>query len=126
MQTTARGFKKAETTDNADLTVFINDNMDKLETELDLLDVDLTQYNRDVTVVDGSGYATTITYTRPSPTSTLFMTRVYSNADAYGNYQTCVETYKAVNGTTTTKTYTFALTFLATTNTIDTMSRTVS
>lgn len=31
---TTRGFKKAELTDNADLTVFINDNMDNLEIEL--------------------------------------------------------------------------------------------
>ena len=34
MLTTAKGFKKPQDTDNADLKVFVGDNMDILETEL--------------------------------------------------------------------------------------------
>jgi hypothetical protein len=34
MQTTPRGFKKPQDTDNADLKIFVGDNMDLLETEL--------------------------------------------------------------------------------------------
>lgn len=35
MQTTSKGFKKPDNADNADLKIFVGDNMDLLETELD-------------------------------------------------------------------------------------------
>jgi hypothetical protein len=35
MQTTSKGFKKPDDIDNADLKVFVGENMDLLETELD-------------------------------------------------------------------------------------------
>lgn len=103
----------------------LNQFLDDTTATLDYLDLDpdLSNFDRNVTVVDGNGNPTTITYTRPN--STLYMTRVYSNADSNGFYQTCVETYKDIDGTTTVKTYTFTLTFL-TNGIIDTCTKVVS
>ena len=63
MITTSRGFKKPEDTDNADLRIFVGDNMDTLELVLDDIDtdkLDASAYTASdvlakIKTVDGSG-----------------------------------------------------------------------
>jgi len=75
------------------------------------IDPDLSNFYKEVTVTDEKNNPTTITYTRSAPESTLYMTRVHSNPDINGFYQTTVETFKALDGVTTEKTYTYNRTF---------------
>ena len=67
--------------------------------------------DRSVTVLDLNGNPTEIRFTRPA--STLYMKRIYSNANINGLYQTIVETYYAIDGVTVIMTATYTLTYLA-------------
>lgn len=85
---------------------------------------DLLQYDRSVETLDAFGNPIDVRYTRPSDDS-LFLKRVYTNADAYDRYQTITESFYLSDGTTVYKTIVYTLTYFDN-GIVDTMTRVVS
>lgn len=71
----------------------------------------LSQYKKDVTVLDANGNPTEVQYKRKAD-NTLAIKRVASNPDVNGFYQTVVEQFYNADGVTIYKTVTYAFTFL--------------
>ncbi len=89
------------------------DDWNNLLNTIDLMSSEniLSQYKKNVTVVDANNNPTTVEYLRKSD-DTLANKRVASNADANGFYQTVIEEFYEADGTTVYKTITYTYTFL--------------
>ena len=99
-------------------------NMNNIENKIFDLDADdLTQYKRDVTVVDNSLNPTEVRFKRYD--DTLYMKRNYSNPNSSGEYQTCIELVYNSAGAVVLKTITYTFTYL-TNGGFDTIERSVT